>query len=138
VAEAATDNVFLPQSVPSIHTGSAPCVPSSEARRSPEKVHEREVCDAGGSGRDHSATATAYAASKSAAVAMIDSLAADLKGTNVRANLILPGILDTEANRQAIPKADFSKWPKPHDIARVILFLYTYDAKVIRGATIPV
>lgn len=87
---------------------------------------------------DHAAASAAYAASKSAAVALIDSLAADLKGTDVRANSILPSIIDTEANRRAMPKADFSKWPKPRDLARVILFLCSDDAKAIRGASIPV
>src|SRR6202790_1932900 len=87
---------------------------------------------------DHAGGAAAYAASKAAAVAMIDSLAADLKGTGVRVNSILPSIIDTEANRRAMPNADFTKWPKPEDIARVILFLCTEDAKVIHGAAIPV
>jgi len=87
---------------------------------------------------DHAAGASAYAASKAAAVAMLDSLAADLKGTGVRVNTILPSIIDTEPNRKAMPKADFSKWPKPQDIARVILFLCGDDAKVIHGAAIPV
>src|SRR2546430_16724704 len=66
------------------------------------------------------------------------SLAADVKGSGVRVNTILPSIIDTEANRKAMPKADFSKWPKPQDIARVILFLCSDDAKVIHGAAIPV
>ena len=87
---------------------------------------------------DHAAGASAYAASKAAAVAMLDSLAADVKGTGVRVNTILPSIIDTEANRNAMPKADFAKWPKPRDIARVILFLCSDDAKVIQGAAIPV
>jgi NAD(P)-dependent dehydrogenase (short-subunit alcohol dehydrogenase family) len=87
---------------------------------------------------DHAAGAAAYAASKSAAVALLDSLAADLKGTGIRANTILPSIIDTEANRKAMPNADFAKWPKPKDIARVILFLCSDDAKVIQGAAIPV
>ena len=87
---------------------------------------------------DHSAGASAYAASKAAAVAMLDSLAADLKGTGVRVNTILPSIIDTEVNRKAMPKADFAKWPKPRDIARVILFLSSDDAQVIHGAAIPV
>jgi NAD(P)-dependent dehydrogenase (short-subunit alcohol dehydrogenase family) len=87
---------------------------------------------------DHAAGAAAYAATKSAAVAMLDSLAADLKGTGVRANTILPSIIDTPPNRKAMPTADFSKWPKPEDIARVILFLCSDDAKAIQGATIPV
>jgi NAD(P)-dependent dehydrogenase (short-subunit alcohol dehydrogenase family) len=87
---------------------------------------------------DHASGAAAYAATKSAAVAMLDSLAADLKGTGVRANTILPSIIDTPLNRKAMPTADFSKWPKPEDIARVILFLCSDDAKVVQGAAIPV
>jgi len=87
---------------------------------------------------DHAASAAAYAASKAAAVAMVDSLAADLKGTGVRANSILPSIIDTEANRRAMPDADFAKWPKPRDIAEVILFLCSDDAKLIHGAAIRV
>jgi NAD(P)-dependent dehydrogenase (short-subunit alcohol dehydrogenase family) len=87
---------------------------------------------------DHGAGASAYAASKAAAVAMMDSLAEDLKGSGVRVNSILPSIIDTEANRKAMPKADFAKWPKAEDIARVILFLCSDDAKVIHGAAVPV
>jgi NAD(P)-dependent dehydrogenase (short-subunit alcohol dehydrogenase family) len=87
---------------------------------------------------EHGAGAAAYAASKAAAVAMIDSLAADLKGSGVRANSVLPSIIDTEANRKAMPNAEFAKWPKPEDIARVILFLCSDDARVIHGAAIPV
>ena len=87
---------------------------------------------------DHGAGAAAYAASKAAAVAMMDSLAADLKGSGIRVNSILPSIIDTEANRKAMPTADFSKWPKPEEIARVILFLASDAAKLIHGAAIPV
>ena len=87
---------------------------------------------------DHAAGAGGYAASKAAALAMIDSLAADLKGTGVRANSILPSIIDTEANRRAMPKADFAKWPKAEDIARVILFLCSEEAKVVQGAAVAV
>jgi len=93
---------------------------------------------AGKAGVDHAAGAAAYAASKAAAIALIDSLAGDLKGNGVRVNSILPSIIDTEANRRAMPKADFAAWPKPEDIARVILFLASDDAKVIHGAAIPV
>jgi NAD(P)-dependent dehydrogenase (short-subunit alcohol dehydrogenase family) len=87
---------------------------------------------------DHAAGAAAYPASKAAALAMLDCLAADLKGTGVRANSVLPSIIDTAANRQAMPKADFSKWPKPEEIARVILWLCGDDAKLVNGAAIPV
>ena len=87
---------------------------------------------------DHGAGAAAYAASKAAALAMIDSLAADVKGSGVRVNSILPSIIDTAVNRKAMPNADYATWPKPEDIARVILFLCSDDAKVIHGAAIPV
>ena len=78
---------------------------------------------------DHGGGAVAYAASKAAAVAMMDSLAEDLKGTRVRANSVLPSIIDTQANRKAMPAADFAKWPKPEDIAQVIVFLCSDAAK---------
>jgi len=87
---------------------------------------------------DHMAGAAAYSASKAAALALLDALAAEVKGSGVRVNSILPSIIDTEANRRAMPNADFAKWPKPEDIARVILFLCSEDAKVVHGAAIPV
>jgi NAD(P)-dependent dehydrogenase (short-subunit alcohol dehydrogenase family) len=87
---------------------------------------------------DHAAGTAAYAASKAAALAMMDSLAEDLRGTGVRVNSVLPSIIDTEVNRAAMPGADFAKWPKPEDIAKVILFLCSNDARVIHGAAIPV
>jgi len=87
---------------------------------------------------DHAAGASAYAASKAAGLAMTDCLAADVKGTGVRANSILPSIIDTEANRRAMPNADFAKWPKPEEIARVILFLCSDEAKVVNGAAVAV
>jgi len=87
---------------------------------------------------DHATGASAYAASKAASVALFDSLAADLNGTGVRANSVLPSIIDTAANRKAMPEADFTKWPKPEDITKVILFLCSEDAKLIHGASIPV
>jgi NAD(P)-dependent dehydrogenase (short-subunit alcohol dehydrogenase family) len=87
---------------------------------------------------DHGAGAAAYAASKAAAVAMMDSLAADTQGTGVRVNSVLPSIIDTAANRQAMPNANFASWPKPEDIAQVILFLSSDAACSIHGAAIPV
>ena len=87
---------------------------------------------------DHFPGAGAYVASKAAAVAMLDSLAAEVKGSGVRVNSVLPSIIDTQANRKAMPDANFAKWPKPAAIARVILFLCSDDAKVIHGASIPV
>ena len=87
---------------------------------------------------DHGAGAAAYAASKAGALALMDSIAADAKGTGVRVNSILPSVIDTPANRRAMPDADFATWPKPVDIAHVILFLSSDFAKSIHGAAIPV
>jgi NAD(P)-dependent dehydrogenase (short-subunit alcohol dehydrogenase family) len=84
------------------------------------------------------AGAAAYAASKAAAIALMEALAAEVKGSGVRVNSILPSIIDTASNRAAMPTADFAAWPKPDDIARVILFLCSDDARVIHGAAIPV
>ena len=103
-----------------------------------QQGHGAIVNVASKAGLDHGPGEAAYASSKAAALAMIDSLAADLKGTGVRVNSILPSIIDTEANRKAMPKADFAKWPKPEEIARVILFLCSDGASVIHGAAIPV
>ncbi|HXS12906.1 MAG TPA: SDR family NAD(P)-dependent oxidoreductase [Acidobacteriaceae bacterium] len=87
---------------------------------------------------DHGAGASAYAASKAASLALMDSLAADTRGTGVRVNSVLPSIIDTKANREAMPKAKFDVWPKPEDIATVILFLASDAAKVVHGAAVPV
>jgi NAD(P)-dependent dehydrogenase (short-subunit alcohol dehydrogenase family) len=87
---------------------------------------------------DHAAGGALYAASKAAALALMDSLAADVKPYNINVNTIVPSIIDTAANRKAMPGADFAKWPKPEEIARVILFLCSEEARVIHGAAIPV
>ena len=87
---------------------------------------------------DHGACAAAYAASKAAAVALMDSLAADAIGSGVRVNSILPSIIDTPANRAAMPGSNFAAWPKPEDIAQVVLFLSSDLAKTIHGAAVPV
>jgi NAD(P)-dependent dehydrogenase (short-subunit alcohol dehydrogenase family) len=80
----------------------------------------------------------AYAASKAAVLALMHSLSQDLKGTGVRANSILPNVIDTAANRKDMPQADFTSWSRPEDIARVIMFLCSPEAQVIDGAAIPV
>ena len=87
---------------------------------------------------DHGAGASAYAASKAAALALMDSLAADTRGTGVRVNSVLPSIIATKVNREAMPNAKFDAWPKPEDIANVILFLASDTAKVVHGAAVTV
>ena len=87
---------------------------------------------------DPAAGLAAYSSSKAASLAMMSSLAEELKASGVRVNSVVPSIIDTEANRKAMPKAAFDQWPKPEDIARVILFLCSDEAKVIHGAAVPV
>jgi NAD(P)-dependent dehydrogenase (short-subunit alcohol dehydrogenase family) len=80
----------------------------------------------------------AYAASKRAVLALTDAMAAELRDSGVTVNAVLPSTIDTEANRRASPRADFSKWVKPEEIARVILFLAGPDARIVSGAHVPV
>jgi NAD(P)-dependent dehydrogenase (short-subunit alcohol dehydrogenase family) len=87
---------------------------------------------------DQPGGAGAYVAAKAAALAMMHSLAMDLKGTAIRVNSVLPSTIDTAANRRDMPQANFATWTKPEDIARVILFLCTEDARALNGTAIPV
>ncbi|TLX94412.1 MAG: SDR family oxidoreductase [Thaumarchaeota archaeon] len=80
----------------------------------------------------------AYVASKSGVIRLVESLAEEVKSKGINVNCILPSIIDTEPNRRAMPNADFSKWVKPSEIARIILFLATEDSRPINGAAIPV
>tara|TARA_R110002049_G_scaffold6538_10_gene40998 strand:+ start:567 stop:1250 length:684 start_codon:yes stop_codon:yes gene_type:complete len=80
----------------------------------------------------------AYAASKSGVHRLTEALAAELAGTTVTANAILPSIIDTPTNRSDMPDADTSNWVKPEAIADVILFLASPAARSISGALIPV
>jgi NAD(P)-dependent dehydrogenase (short-subunit alcohol dehydrogenase family) len=80
----------------------------------------------------------AYAASKSAVHRLTESLADELKLRGVTVNAVLPSTIDTPANRRDMPKADFDRWVKPADLAAVMLFLASDEAKVVTGALIPV
>jgi NAD(P)-dependent dehydrogenase (short-subunit alcohol dehydrogenase family) len=80
----------------------------------------------------------AYATAKAGVIAFVKALHADYGKQGVRANAILPSIIDTPANRAATPDADFSKWVQPAEIAKVIRFLVSDDSAVTSGAAIPV
>src|SRR5260370_9505559 len=78
-----------------------------------------------------------YAASKAGVHRLTEALAAEWKG-KITINAVLPSIVDTAANRASMPKADFSKWVTPHELAEVILFLVSDAASAVTGALIPV
>ncbi len=84
------------------------------------------------------ATLAAYSASKAGVVRLTEAISEEYRMAGITANCVLPRIIDTPANRKAMPDADFSKWPKPEEIAQVILFLASDDAQVVTGAAIPV
>lgn len=82
--------------------------------------------------------AALYAASKAAALALFESLAAEVKSHAINVNSVVPSIFDSPANRRAMPSADFKLWPQPAEIADVIFFLCSEEARLIHGAAIPV
>jgi len=84
------------------------------------------------------AQASVYSASKAAVVRLTESMAAELKDAGINVNCILPGIIDTPANRHAMPEADHTSWVAPDALAEVILFLASDHACAINGAALPV
>jgi NAD(P)-dependent dehydrogenase (short-subunit alcohol dehydrogenase family) len=84
------------------------------------------------------ANAAAYSASKSAVVRLTESMSAELKDHGINVNCVLPGIINTPSNRQAMPDADHSRWVEPEALADVILFLASDAARAIHGAALPV
>jgi NAD(P)-dependent dehydrogenase (short-subunit alcohol dehydrogenase family) len=102
------------------------------------RKHGRIINVASRAANGGDAGAAAYSASKSAVVRVTESMDAELKEYGISANCILPGLIDTPPNREAMPKADFSKWVAPEAIADVILFLASDGARAVHGAAIPV
>jgi NAD(P)-dependent dehydrogenase (short-subunit alcohol dehydrogenase family) len=82
--------------------------------------------------------AAAYLVAKAALVSLIRVLALELEGAGVTVNGILPGTIDTPANRESMPQADRSTWVKPESIAQVLVWLMSDDTAAINGALIPV
>lgn len=79
-----------------------------------------------------------YAASKSGVHRLTESLANELKLKGVTVNAVLPSIIDTPANRRDMPKAEFDRWVAPAELAAVMLFLASDEARAVTGALIPV
>ena len=84
------------------------------------------------------AGAAGYAVAKAGVLAFVDALDAEYRGDGIRANAILPSVIDTPANRAAMPDADTSRWVRPVEIARTIRWLCSDDSSATSGAHVPV
>ena len=84
------------------------------------------------------ANMAAYTASKAGVAALTAALAEEVAEDGILVNAVAPSILDTAANRAAMPKADYALWPKVDEVAATILFLASPDNRVTRGAVVPV
>lgn len=82
--------------------------------------------------------ASAYVTAKAAVWALISSLAVEYSGDNIRANAVLPSVIDTAANRESQPDSTRAGWVDPAEIARTIAFLLSEESSAITGAQIPV
>ncbi len=80
----------------------------------------------------------AYSAAKSAVVRLTETLAAELRDEGITVNCVLPGTMDTPQNREAMPKADTSKWVQPEVVAALIAYLASDSSQVASGTAIPV
>ena len=80
----------------------------------------------------------AYVASKSGVVRLVESMSEEVKSKGISIYCVLPSIIDTEENRIEMPGADYAKWVKPVDIAKIVIFLASDDSRPITGAAIPV
>jgi NAD(P)-dependent dehydrogenase (short-subunit alcohol dehydrogenase family) len=98
----------------------------------------RMVAIASRAAAEPAANIAAYGASKAALVSLVRSAALENKDLGITVNAILPGTMNTEANRKADPAADFSRWVPPENVAGLVIFLTSDAAAHITGAAIPV
>jgi NAD(P)-dependent dehydrogenase (short-subunit alcohol dehydrogenase family) len=87
--------------------------------------------------RERKASA-AYAVAKAGVLTLAEAIAEEYGSQGIRSNVVLPGTVDTEANRRVMPDADHGSWTRPEEIARVILFLASDHASAVNGAAVPV
>ncbi len=86
---------------------------------------------------DKGANSFPYSVSKLGVLRLVEAVAAENRDKNININAVLPSIIDTPANREAMPKAKFENWPRPEQIANVVAFLISEEAELINGAAIP-
>jgi NAD(P)-dependent dehydrogenase (short-subunit alcohol dehydrogenase family) len=87
---------------------------------------------------DHFGGQAAFNIAKAGVAALGQSVATELEGTDVTANVLMPSVIDTPATRQSLPYADYVNWPTPDEIAAVAEFILSDESGVINGALIPV
>ena len=82
--------------------------------------------------------AFAYSVTKLGVIRLVEAASAEVRELGITVNCILPSVIDTPANRAAMPSSDHDRWPKPAELAAVVAFLVSDDAGLISGAAIPV
>jgi NAD(P)-dependent dehydrogenase (short-subunit alcohol dehydrogenase family) len=107
-------------------------------KRMLENGYGRIVTVSSRAGVEPAGNLAAYSATKAGVIALTKAIADETKGTNITANTVLPSVIDTPTNRQAMGAENADKWVKPESIAEVICFLASEAAKDVRGAAIPV
>ncbi len=80
----------------------------------------------------------AFNIAKAGVVALGKTVAGELEGTGVTANVLMPSVIDTPATRESLPYADYVNWPTPDEIAAVVEFLVSEESEVMNGALVPV
>jgi NAD(P)-dependent dehydrogenase (short-subunit alcohol dehydrogenase family) len=105
---------------------------------SQQGVLRRLIAVGSRAGVQASPNAIAYAVSKAALHALVANLSASVADKGIAVNAVLPGVIDTEANRKAMPGADFSKWVTPESIAETLVWLASDAASDTSGALLPV
>ncbi|MGE5647251.1 MAG: SDR family oxidoreductase [Acidobacteriota bacterium] len=103
-----------------------------------EARHGRIVAIGSRTAVEPAATLAAYGASKAALVALVRTIALEVRHSGITANVVLPSVIDTPANRAAAPTADPSKWVKPESIAALLVWLVSDAARDVNGAVIPI
>jgi NAD(P)-dependent dehydrogenase (short-subunit alcohol dehydrogenase family) len=131
--DAAKWQTMLSLNVTSAFLLSRAVIPHMTARRSGRLIHI-----AARAALELFPGAAAYLVAKAALVSLIRVLALELGGAGVTVNGILPGTIDTPANRESMPQADRSTWVKPESIAQVLVWLMSDETAAINGALIPV
>jgi NAD(P)-dependent dehydrogenase (short-subunit alcohol dehydrogenase family) len=126
---------MMDSNLETVHRSLRALLPPMVARKSGAIVAmgSRAAVDPGSSAR-----AAAYAASKAATVALVQAVAAEVRDSSVRVNVVMPSTLDTPANRASMPAADPTRWVSLPSAAGVVAFLLSDEARDISGAAVPV